>query len=504
MPDIFLPKHVVSTLISETRWLALDKVPWRRYCDYVRNFIRDFQVSTPEKSIESRYVSQEATEAYTNIGISIIDLSTIDSSFKNTDDIPPLFFACGGSTELFRGPFATVLNSRKPRLLNPRDFWLRGTVLLADNFSRAGFTVVSSTGTAGYDILTYTIWKINNPLVLVVDHALPPMLPDSEHRKFTDKYDWLLKGKKTVLISPFPSNSALERRKRMVLRDRIVTMLSNTIAIAEISGQGNMVFLAKEAINTGKKVQVLVPDNFTHQSKGNKILLKEYSEQVGTFDLRELSKRTEISGAKARIAKKQNKSLARILNTFPPGYLVHFTRQRPGPWPGQSYLEYLESLAKNQPEAHHTAFQTLKRILRDGLIRASSKMYRGNTPVVSLTGCLPDEILQIARWNPALVRWTFEPYGIAFPKKNLETLGAEPVFYGKNSDYSKLPKNKRHLFQLHEPPEKSWKQEKEWRIMGDLSLSAFEPNDLLVIVKRREEAEEIANEFSLTTYVVHP
>ena len=74
--------------------------------------------------------------------------------------------------------------------------------------------------------------------------------------------------------------------------------------------------------------------------------------------------------------------------------------------------------------------------------------------------------------------------------------------YGKNSDYKELPRNKRYLFQLHDPPDKSWKQEKEWRIKDDLLIDKFDPTELVVVVKHREEAEEIIREFSMKTYIV--
>ena len=505
MVNPFLPEHIAETLIFEAKQLARDKTPWKRYCEFAKKLLEYFydqQKLTPKKPKRARDGIKKSIRSSQHKRISIIDMTAVDPSFRKTAEIPPLFFVYGCNLEILKQPFATVFNSRKPRLLDPDDFWLRGTVFLADKLAKEGFSLVSSTGTAGYDILSFKAWKANHPLVVVLDHALPPMLPNSEYNKFSDRYGWLLDNNRTILITPFPSNSMMERKKRMILRDKIIAMLSNTIAIAAIRNRGNMVNFAQEATETGKNVLVLRPEKFDHQTKGNQKILQTSSEKAKVIESREFYTGRSTSRATTRSIKKTIEKSGKIVKTFPSGYLIHFTRQCPGPWSGQSYSEYLESLVENHPDAYHTAFETLRRILRDGRIRASSKMYRGNIPVVSFTECLPEEIIEITKWNPALIRWTFEPYGIAFPKKALMELGAKPVLYGKNSDYKELPRNKRYLFQLHDPPDKSWKQEKEWRIKDDLLIDKFDPTELVVVVKHREEAEEIIREFFMKTYIV--
>ena len=406
MVNPFLPEHIAETLIFEVKQLARDKTPWKRYCEFAKKLLEDFynlQESAVNKSIRSGHGTKTFIESLQHDKVSIIDMTAVNLSFKNTTEIPPLLFAYGCNSEILKNPLATVFNSRKPRLLNPWDFWLRGTVFLADKLAEEGFSLVSSTGTAGYDILSFKAWKANYPLVVVLDHALPPMLPDSESNKFSDKYGWLLDNNRTILITPFPSNSMMERKKRMILRDKIIAMLSNTIAIAAIRNRGNMVNFAQEATETGKNVLVLRPEKFDHQTKGNQKILQISSEKAKAIESHEFYAGRSTSRATTRSIKKTIEKSGKIVKTFPSGYLIHFTRQCTGPWPGQSYSEYLESLVENHPDAYHTAFETLRRILRDGRIRASSKMYRGNIPVVSFTECLPEEIIEITKWNPALI-----------------------------------------------------------------------------------------------------
>jgi hypothetical protein len=85
------------------------------------------------------------------------------------------------------------------------------------------------------------------------------------------------------------------------------------------------------------------------------------------------------------------------------------------------------------------------------------------------------------QWNAALVRWTFEPYGIAISKEALIHAGAAPVIYTHGDEYTRLPPDERYRFQIHEPPDKDWTREKEWRIKGDLLLDRFSRDDLIVV-----------------------
>lgn len=84
---------------------------------------------------------------------------------------------------------------------------------------------------------------------------------------------------------------------------------------------------------------------------------------------------------------------------------------------------------------------------------------------------LPTHLANIRKWNPALIRWTFEPYAVAIRKATLEEMGALPVIYGSEAKFQELPEIERLRFQLHAPPKTDWSPEKEWRIIGDIDLS---------------------------------
>ena len=169
-------------------------------------------------------------------------------------------------------------------------------------------------------------------------------------------------------------------------------------------------------------------------------------------------------------------------------YLFHYTRACAGPWPGETYDQYLLNLFDARPLSGHSALETLIRILQEGLIRAGARMVRGPEAVISWSSHPPHELFLMRKWNRALVRWTVEPYGIAVRRGILRSLGAKPAVYGSDQVYSRLVEPERYRFQLsRSAPSASWRHEREWRLRGDLALSSLNPGDGFVFVKTEEE-----------------
>lgn len=162
------------------------------------------------------------------------------------------------------------------------------------------------------------------------------------------------------------------------------------------------------------------------------------------------------------------------------GYLWHFTRTSPGPWPGESEETYLDALIGNSPGAAHAAEDTLARILGEGRIRASGRLIRGARPVVCLTEATPLEIMALRHYRPALLRWDFEPAAVGLPRAAAERLGLRPVRHLPPGAERTLPDEERHLFQKHDPPEVDFRREKEWRSAGDIDLSPFAPDEMRI------------------------
>jgi len=69
---------------------------------------------------------------------------------------------------------------------------------------------------------------------------------------------------------------------------------------------------------------------------------------------------------------------------------------------------------------------------------------------------------------------------------------------------ARLPEAQRWRFQLHAPPRRQWKQEKEWRLRGDLDLTGLSPEEFFVFVTREEEAGRIREVADRSSRVVVP
>lgn len=176
-------------------------------------------------------------------------------------------------------------------------------------------------------------------------------------------------------------------------------------------------------------------------------------------------------------------------------YLVHCTRRRDGAWPNQSNDEFLDDLIFRAPRRSHGNLSSLCRILASDRILGSANLTRDSRDVVCFSNLPLNELVLNRVFRPHLSRWDFEPYGIAIDRELLKRMGASPVIYGDDSDWERLPPEARAFFQLSQSSQSEidWTQEREWRIVGDLSLPEI-PIDLAVVfVKTKPEAEIAAS-----------
>ncbi|MCU0958755.1 MAG: hypothetical protein MUF48_01505 [Pirellulaceae bacterium] len=176
-------------------------------------------------------------------------------------------------------------------------------------------------------------------------------------------------------------------------------------------------------------------------------------------------------------------------------FLNHSTRGVHGPWPDQSRDDYLDSLILGRNEAVHTPLATLRRILLERRLRATSRAIRGGTPVVCFTAAELTELGQLRTFRAHRRRWDFEPYGISIAQSWLVAHGARPVVYGDESCWRQLPDEQRPFFQRRLSGQRSeidWSREREWRHPGDVDLAELGADDAFVFVPGREEARQLA------------
>lgn len=175
------------------------------------------------------------------------------------------------------------------------------------------------------------------------------------------------------------------------------------------------------------------------------------------------------------------------LHDWPKDFLIHWTRACHGPWPGETRASFFEDLVQSGNRYCRSAFTTLERIVRERKIRASSWRIAGDRPAVAFTELAPIESLPLMRWRARWARWSFEPYGIAVHRDWAISRGVRPVRYVTESKW-RAQSSEERLF-CHRIGQKAgeWPAEREWRCLGDFSLTDAPTDALRVIVQHGAE-----------------
>ncbi|QEG39701.1 hypothetical protein [Roseimaritima ulvae] len=163
-------------------------------------------------------------------------------------------------------------------------------------------------------------------------------------------------------------------------------------------------------------------------------------------------------------------------------YLVHCTRGRGGPLPGQSEAQYHdEVLLGGEGGRPATAAETLRKILASGWLLGAARVSRREFPVVCWSEVPLPKCLARRIFRPHLGRWDYEPFGLAVRKSAAQRLGIQPVIYGTAAERERLPVDQRWRFQA-QGTRVDWRNEKEWRCRGSLDLSRVSADEALVFV----------------------
>ncbi len=436
--------------------------------------------------------AEKLSETWLNRDIWPIEQGDVQAPCAWLHDLPPVWFAMG-KRSLLDQPAAAILNSRKPRHIGPRDPWLLATKAMVRSALENHFAVVSGYGPPAHTVVSEL--ARGSPTIIVCDDVLPFMASASSLSRFMAQWGDLFDMDHTLFVSAFPPGKRPSRSSRYVARDHLVTALASTIMVAEVRPKGNM----ESVLRIAAKRKIPIRPSPLHE--GQPSLSTGCNVSVCTAEKKK--KPVMLTGRRATMGRiepaqfgsysvRDARDLADRCS-----YLIHYTRSCVGPWPGQTNAEYSRALIEDRPGAAHTGFDSLLRILEQDTIRASPRLVRGNTPVICFTELLPKDLQELTAWRPGLLRWSFEPYGIALKKERLFSMGARPVIYAVEEFFRDLSDDLKYLFQIHRTQGTHWSAEREWRMKGDLTLSTFTAEEVFLIVPRPEEAETLINRFGL-------
>lgn len=398
---------------------------------------------------------------------------------------PRVFFGIGESNLERR--WSAVFNSRKSKLIDPSAPWLVALRYWLPRLCSPNTGIAGSVGTITYDLVTAYALSVQRSVLLALPFSLEQLAAHPLYHPTGERLETL------TALTCQGLGARCSKTSRMICRDRLLACLADRHWVLDIRRGGNLHhILQAQYARSPRTLLVSRPCDTAARRSANFELVKSHPDGQILPDppADDASVVARVCTTPAGSPHANILSSQRIKNRH--DFLYHYTRSCPGPWPGQSYQNYLLSLFYNEPFCAHTALHTLARILLEQRIRASFKLIRGEQAVVSWTSVPPWQLQTLRQWNPALIRWTFEPYGLAVRKKLVQGCGAKPAIYAKEQDFQRLKAEDRFRYQRHEPHKSSWKHEREWRLPHDFPLQGLSKQDGFIFVPRLEDVRFIA------------
>jgi hypothetical protein len=188
----------------------------------------------------------------------------------------------------------------------------------------------------------------------------------------------------------------------------------------------------------------------------------------------------------------------------PSHWLLHWTRARYGPWPGQAAEDWLDELIRGDAAAARSDLITLAKIISDGILTGSKTGIRGGYRGVSFTEVPITEFRRRRIFRRHRNRFDFQPWGVAVRRDVLRSYGIRPVIYGDDHDWKSMSEADRPWFQKRTTGDGATNNlaEREWRLMGDLKLSELKPEDVCYFVDNETDAEFLRSRTASPVVVV--
>lgn len=347
---------------------------------------------------------------------------------------------------------ALIVSSTQPRQPVGSLPWVRASISAVHHLARDGHTLVTSIGTAPWDLVLCEAGSAGAPV-----HVIAPAgrsCPDAtEIDRITNDY-----GLQQGLVS-----WELLRSARSVGRRKDTWEQRDQAAFAT----ADKVFPV--CIKPGGRIEAL---------------LHEHSHKV--------DERFRIPWQKPALPSRawNLTSPWRAPAEWPERALLHLTRSSDGPWPGEAMHSYWAAIAGSETRFPRDGFSTLCRILEERLVRASQFRIRAGASTVSLTALAPSETSSLFRWRSRYARCSFEPYALAVARDAVVRLGGRPVHYDDGAEEGEAD-----AFRQGRGAGARWEAEQEWRVEGDVDLSRVGPAELGAIVATDEEALLLGERF---------
>lgn len=359
-----------------------------------------------------------------------------------------------GDFDFSMSPLALVLNSRQTKTPAGDDLWVVNTIEAIKYAIENNWPVVTSLGMNTWELTLWACSEYGGRQIIVA-----PAKDEAEREKLIARVvdDFQLDSAKTGWLFFEPSRKSRSAKTDWPTRDKLAVEVADIVLPVSIRPEGNLDVLIRN--QREKKIINRFNAWYSTKSPGQSLNPEKIEPAVPTTHW---------------------------------DYITHWTRTCYGPWPGEKPDSFYRRLNRSGYRYPGSGLETLKNILTEMTIRASSDHLRGSIKGVAFSSLHPVEILPLMRWRKRYVRWGFEPYGIAISRKAAIAKGIQPVIYAKPELYDRLLDSDKPYFQNHGEAG-AWREECEWRYLGDLDLRQFNSDDLRIITYNQSEINYLKN-----------
>ncbi len=355
---------------------------------------------------------------------------------------------------------AAILISRQPLRPCGLTDWVVKTVAAVNWVREHRLTLCSSTGMQTWELVTALASLRQIPLQLVLPSSLNHLI------NIEDLLYQFELGPDCVEIITLPDHSPHSKEDVLLERDRQVLEKADFLIPVSVRAGGHMAQMLETARISEKEIIERFQVNAPTKSPS---LTMHYD-------------RMEISPAIDRLGH---------------SYMIHWTRTPHGAWPGERLIDYYSSLIQST-EFPRSAIATLRRIASTRLLKASSRHMPENIPTVAFSSLKPREVIPLMKWRARYAEMSFEPYGIGIREDVATACGILPVKYHEGKLTDEMVTESWRFQSIGSRTD--WRQECEYRHLGDLSLADL-PNEALVLFCRNQhEAERLQSELSISTF----
>ena len=356
----------------------------------------------------------------------------------------------------FPRPYVAVLNSHQGKTPTRAMRWVLNTLSAVQRAIENDHAVLTSVGMNTWEFLTWAVGEFGGKQIIVCP-LFSDQKPESVARTILDDFE--LDSQRTAFL--FMTDCSSKPKAFWRDRDQIVVHGADILYPVSIRAGGYIEELIERAFLDEYHPKYIVPDFQTPHQKA--LTTRQY----------------RFAGLLNEAFDKQEWN-----------YLTHWTHATHEPWFNESRAEFYRALVYEEETYHHSALKSLLRILDGGKIYGSSEYLRQAHRAVSFTELSPAEAVRLVRWHKRKVRYTIEPYGIAIERDFALAMGLQPVIYGDDKVYDSLEPSRKPYFQA-QGKKADWRNEKEWRHIGDCDLTKIPPEKIIILVYEPDEIEKV-------------